>query len=108
MRNLAVSDVDRETLRLTSLAADEQRQLAEGARQLLVALAELPEVQRLDAAECDPLAEEGWEQAGVYSRVETYDCIAGGMQPLPECILSRNPRAYPRAFVVHQAALRIL
>jgi hypothetical protein len=47
---------------------------------------------------------DGWKQDGIYNGVETYDCIAGGMQSLPKCTLYYNPRTYPRAFVVHQAA----
>jgi len=47
--------------------------------------------------------EEGLVKVEEYSRVETYDCIAGGMQPLAECSLYRNPRRYPQAFVVFKA-----
>lgn len=48
----ATEDAQASALGLARLAANDQERLIEGARQLLVALAELPSVQNQDAAEC--------------------------------------------------------
>src|SRR6266508_3572953 len=73
LRKLAAADVDRETLRLTSLAGDQHRQLAEGSRQLLVALAQLPQVQRVDADECNPLFQSLLKQYPIYANIGVVD-----------------------------------
>lgn len=48
----ATADAQANALRLARLAANDQDRLTEGARQLLVVLAQLPSVQNEDAAEC--------------------------------------------------------
>jgi signal transduction histidine kinase/CheY-like chemotaxis protein len=73
LRRLATEDVERQTLRLTGLAADEQRQLNEGARQLLIALAQLPQVRSLDATGCNPLFESLLQQYPIYANVGVVD-----------------------------------
>src|SRR3990172_6950903 len=54
-RNRAAADVEAEALRLTRLAASNHDRLIEGARQLLVALAQLPEVRQGEPAACNAL-----------------------------------------------------
>lgn len=51
-RHLAVTEVQQTALQLARLAANDQQRLLEGARQLLVVLAQLPSVQNHDAAAC--------------------------------------------------------
>jgi signal transduction histidine kinase len=51
-RQLAITEAQQNALRLARLAANDQEHLIEGARQLLVALAQLPSVQDQDAAAC--------------------------------------------------------
>ncbi|MBI3458357.1 MAG: GAF domain-containing protein [Candidatus Rokubacteria bacterium] len=54
-RALAVRAVEEDALRLTRIAAAEHERLIEGARQLLVALAQLPAVRASDSAGCAAL-----------------------------------------------------
>jgi signal transduction histidine kinase/CheY-like chemotaxis protein/HAMP domain-containing protein len=73
LRRLTRGEVERETLRLTGLAADEQRQLSEGSRQLLVALAQLPQVRSLDSTQCNPLFQGLLQQYPIYSNIGVVD-----------------------------------
>ena len=73
LRELAASEVDRETLRITSLAAGRQRELSEGSRQLLIALAQLPEVRGLDGDECNPLVQSLLQQYPIYTNIGVAD-----------------------------------
>jgi PAS domain S-box-containing protein len=51
-RRIAAAQVQMETLRLTRLAANDQAQLLAGARQLLLTLAQLPEMRNSDSTVC--------------------------------------------------------
>jgi PAS domain S-box-containing protein len=54
-RRLAAGEVQEQALRLAWIAATDQGQLTEGARQLLIALAQLPAVRGRDPAACSSL-----------------------------------------------------
>jgi len=51
-RRTAAVEVEENALRLAQFAAANQGRASEGARQLLIALAQLPEVREGDSAEC--------------------------------------------------------
>ena len=52
LRRLTAADVRREALRLTRIAASDQEETIKDTRQLLFALAQLPQVRGLDPADC--------------------------------------------------------
>jgi signal transduction histidine kinase/HAMP domain-containing protein len=51
-RNRAITDTQNNALRLTDLAAANQRQLIDGARDILITLAQIPAIQKQDRAAC--------------------------------------------------------
>jgi PAS domain S-box-containing protein len=69
-RQLAVQKAEREGLRIARLAASEQHTLIDGARQLLIGLAQLPAVRAWDARACSSLF------ADILARVPSYTNIA--------------------------------
>ena len=52
LRHLTTADAERETLRLARIVANDQEDNIKDTQQLLFALAELPDVHRLDRAAC--------------------------------------------------------
>jgi hypothetical protein len=65
-RQLAVDEVERNALRLTDLAIDNQERLVEATQQLLTTLAQLPEV-RAGGAACNALLADLWTQDSLYT-----------------------------------------
>ena len=68
-RELEKARVREDALRLARLASDDQAQLVQGARQLLVALAQLPEVRGGDPAACSALFARLLEQFPSYANL---------------------------------------
>ena len=66
-RRLAAAGAQNDALRLTRLAAGNQERLIEGARQLLVAFAQLPQVRQADSAACNALFADLLKQYPFYS-----------------------------------------
>jgi PAS domain S-box-containing protein len=65
-RQSAVDGVERNALRLTDLAIDNQERLVEATQQLLTTLAQLPEV-RAGGAACNALLADLWTQDSLYT-----------------------------------------
>jgi len=72
-REQARAQVRAEALRLVELTAADEDGLVEGARSLLVALAELPEVRRGDRAACDELFADLLERYPLYANLGVAD-----------------------------------
>ena len=68
-RRLAAGEVQEQALRLAWIAATDQGQLTEGARQLLIALAQLPAVRGRDPAACSSLFAELLKQYPRYANL---------------------------------------
>jgi signal transduction histidine kinase len=68
-RSLAVVDVQTNALRVVRLAANDQERLIEGARQLLVALAQLPSVQNHDPVTCSRFLADLLKQYPLYENL---------------------------------------
>jgi signal transduction histidine kinase len=69
----ATTEAQANALRLARLAASDQERLTEGARQLLVALAELPSVQNQDEAECSSFLADLLKQYPLYENLGAAD-----------------------------------
>ena len=68
-RRLATVQAQEDAQRLARLAATQQQQLIEGARQLLIALAQLREVRGSDAAACNTLMTSLLKQYPLYANL---------------------------------------
>ncbi len=100
--------VEADTLRATRLAAGDIAQVIEGARQLLIGLAEMPEVQRGNSVACSELFTNLLNQYPYYVNLGTIDSdgniICSGLQPEERVNLSQHAyirRAFAtRRFVI--------
>lgn len=72
-RAQAATQAQERALRLARRAASEQDRLVEGARQLLIALAQLPSVQEGDAAKCSAFMAELLQQYPLYENLGAAD-----------------------------------
>lgn len=72
-RRVAVVDAQQNALRLARLAASDQERLVEGARQLLIALAQLPSVRNRDEAECTLFLADLLKQYPLYENLGAID-----------------------------------
>ena len=68
-RRSAAGDVLNNALRLARLAAGDQEQLVEGTRQLLIALAQLPQIHQRDSRECSALFANLLKQYPLYANL---------------------------------------
>lgn len=66
-RRLEIKQVQSETKVLTQLAASDQEQLIEGVRQLLIAIAQLPQVRNQDPVACNQLMADLQTQYSFYT-----------------------------------------
>jgi signal transduction histidine kinase len=80
----ATLGAEEEALRLARLAASDQQRLIEGARQLLIALAQLPPVQNLDAGACNQFLAHLLKQYPLYENM-------GAVRPDGEVFCSAVP-----------------
>jgi signal transduction histidine kinase len=69
----ATTEAQESALRLARLAANDQERLIEGARQLLIVLAQLPSVQSQDAAECSAFLSGLLEEYPLYENLGAAD-----------------------------------
>ncbi len=69
----ATTEAQANALRLARLAANDQERLTEEARQLLIALAQLPSVQNQDAAECNSFLADLLKQYPLYENLGAAD-----------------------------------
>ena len=72
-REHALDDARREVARLVQSLAAEQERVASGTRQLLVTLALIPDVRRLDAAACTEMFRRLCEQNSIYANINLAD-----------------------------------
>lgn len=100
-RRQAQEDVREETLRLARVVAADQGRLIEGGRQLLIALAELPEVTGGDPGPCNALLADLLDRYPLYANLGVADpegdVVCSGL-PLPGPV-SIADRAYFREAV---------
>jgi signal transduction histidine kinase len=99
-RRVAVVDAQQNALRLARLAASDQERLVEGARQLLIALAQLPSVRNRDEAECTLFLTDLLKQYPLYANlgvVEPDGDVSCSAVPLAEPVSTANRTWFQRA-----------
>ncbi|NEU80728.1 PAS domain S-box protein [Nostoc sp. UIC 10630] len=72
-RRTATAEAQEQTLRLARLAANNQKQVVEGTRQLLMILAQLPLVRQGNSAECNQLLTDILKQHSAYANFAVLD-----------------------------------
>ncbi|MBC1221350.1 PAS domain S-box protein [Nostoc sp. UCD122] len=72
-RRTATAEAQEQTLRLARLAANNQKQVVEGTRQLLIILAQLPVVRQGNSAECNQLLTDMLKQHSAYANFAVLD-----------------------------------
>ncbi|MFN6484981.1 MULTISPECIES: cache domain-containing protein [unclassified Nostoc] len=72
-RRTATAEAREQTLRLARLAANNQKQVVEGTRQLLMILAQMPVVRQGNSAECNQLLTDILKQHSVYANFAVLD-----------------------------------
>ncbi|MEP1076282.1 ATP-binding protein [Leptolyngbya sp. PL-A3] len=97
-RRSAVAEVQENLLRLTRFAAANQRQTSEGARQLLIALSQMPEIRNGNVEACNQLLTNLLPEYQAYAGLGVVDAAGNVMCSAPEATESINvsDRAYFR------------
>jgi PAS domain S-box-containing protein len=72
-RRAATAEAEENTLRLVRLAANNQRQIFEGTRQLLTILAQIPIIRKSNLPECDQLLADLLTQQPIYTNFTVLD-----------------------------------
>jgi signal transduction histidine kinase/ActR/RegA family two-component response regulator/HAMP domain-containing protein len=97
-RRSATVEVQEDLLRLTRFAAANQRQAIEGARQLLIALSQMPQIRERNVAECNQLLANLLRQYKAYAGFGVVDAAGNSICSAPATTTSvyAGDRAYFR------------
>ena len=107
-RRAATAVVHEEALRIARIAASEQNDLFQGARQLIFTLAQLPAVTALDANSCRPLLAELLARSPAYANMSvaapTGDVVCSAV-PLAGPVSLRDREYFQRALATRDFAM---